>query len=455
MRLSLPSLPWKRPRPDAAPQAITHSGIGGGYLGEVLGQYGIIGAHLPASDIDWGQEAGDPSLNYAVAGCLRFIRDNLAEPELQVQKRVTRKEFEALDEHALLDLLDAPNDDYDGASLLAACGCDYGLTGNAYVIIERDNLGRPKQLWWAPFWTMKPVWPTNGSQFISGYVYRPGGVAAPKLYPKADVIHFRWGLDGRSGGRLGVHRTMPALPAVATLNEGTSYLAALLRNMGIVPFLIATKGTLTPDQKESLKAWWTATFTRDGRGKPGVLDVETMVHQLGLSPEDFALDKTLQRPEHIVCAAFGIHPICAGLTMTTGKSDLDNGGRQEEARKASYHDCLIPMTKRFAAVLTRQLLPEYEPEARRSMRVQFDFSDVEALREDQNALYERNNAAVTAGWMMIAEARERAKLPVEESDRVYLRPGTAVMVKTADEEPEPPEPPAGMPGAPGEDEGDN
>jgi len=433
------------PATHAQPHALTHSGYGGGWS-DSYGGLLIGGGRLPGSDHDWQQEVGEEALNYAVAGCLRWLADNISEPCLVVERRNAEGEWDQEPFHPFLDFMTQPNEEYDGESLLTAAAWDYSITGRGYQLKERDNLGRLRSLWWAPWYTVTPRFPSDGSQFITDYLYRPAGQGRGIAYKKADVVHYRWGLDHQTGGRLGVHRTRPFLPAMAALNEGMVYTPTVLRNMGIVPSVLMVRGKVGQGSKDGLREWFNSLFTRDNRGKPGVLEVEGDgsggtgsvgdIKQLGLSPEQLALDKILDRPEIIVCNAFGIHPGVLYLGASGGKG-FDNGGQLAEARRASYHDCLIPLLKRFALFLTRSVLSEFEIDGPNKVRCRFDFGDVEALQEDQTELYKRNTEGVQGGWLRVSEAREKAKLKVKESDAVYLRKQGVTAVLEADENPEP------------------
>lgn len=411
--MRFPSLPWLRRKASFGAQAVTHPAFGGGGWGggDLLGRAGIVGALFPQSSVNWAEEVGDPSLNWVVAGSLRWIADNLPEPALQVADKGADGKWVPRATHAALDLLAEPNEDYDGDSLLAACAWDYALTGRAFVQKERDNLGRVRELWWRPWWMMRPVWKTKpGSKFIEGYLYSHGQ-GEPTFLSKEDVIHFRWGLDAGTGGRLGVHRTQPVLPAIASLNEGVVYTASVLRNMGIVPWLITSESELDVDARATLRDWFQNLFTRDGRGKPAVLTGgKTDIKQVGLSPQDLALDTILDPPALAVCLAFGIHPGVLHLAGAGGKG-FDNGGQLREARQASYHDCLMPLTKRFGKVLTRQLLGEWERKPASQCALRFDFSEVEALAEDEDALHTRARENFQKGVMTRNEARELLGLP--------------------------------------------
>ena len=281
---------------------IIHPTQGGGGYGPgtaSVERYGCFAGALPGSDTDWVKEVGDPSLNYAVASCLRWIIDNLPEPEVKVERATRKGEWNAEPNHAFLDLLDTPNPFYDGDSLQGALARDYALTGNAYALKERANDGRVIRLWWVPYWMMSPEWPTDGSQFIARYVYRPSPRAEKQYYPVEDVIHFRWGCDPHTAGRIGTHRTQPVFRAIASLNEGATYTHAILKNMGIVPVVMFLKKALDPEGQAAMRRWWRNLFTRDGRGKPGIFPGlgadEITIKELGSTPEKLALDKILVR----------------------------------------------------------------------------------------------------------------------------------------------------------------
>jgi HK97 family phage portal protein len=435
-----------------------YSGVGGSYgYGEGWRSFALYGGVLPGTDTNWWAEVKDPSLNSTVHACLRWIVDNIGEPDPAVFRKQTGTDA-PLSSHPVLDLLDSPNPEYDGDALLAACGVDYALAGDAYILKERNNRGQVTALWWKPYWEMSPRWPGDGSTFISDYLYRPAGRGPGIPYAKEDVIHIRWSLDAASEGRVGRHRTFPILREIALLNEAGSYGAGLLKNSAIPPYMFNPKDPNQPVTEgviELLKAMW-ASLTRDNRGKPLIPSVPLEVQQLGLSPEQMALDKILHRPSLLVCAAFGIHP--AVVNLATDPKGLDNGGQTEQARKQSYHDCLVPMLKRFGREFTRSLLTDFEAGPIRTPRlyVGFDFSKVQALQEDQTSLYTRVNSAVAAGWMQVNEAREKAGLKSIEGGDVFYRPAKVTAVDEPGEEVEPPSLPGGpdaLPSGDGQDDG--
>lgn len=405
---------------------VEHSGIGGQHYGgseNARWATGYLGGMLhPGSDYNWAQEVRDPGANAVVHACLRWIIDNITEPEPVVYRK-TRGAGEPKEDsdHPVLDLLEEPNGEYDGDALLAAMACDYFLVSDTYLLKDRDNLGRVKALWWKPYWEVHPCWPSDGSQFISGYLHKPGGRGAGTRYEKEDVIHIRWGLDPGTGGRVGRHRTWPILRELAGLNEMSTYQAVLPKNLGIVPYVFTPKDVTNaesmPQALQGLRDWWQALTTRDGRGKPVIPSIPMEIHKLGLSPEEMALDKLPRLPTLLVCACFGIHPQV--LSLSTDPKGLDNGGQAAEARKATYHDCLIPACKRIGKGLTRSLLSEFEkgPIRSRRMWIGYSFRNVDALSEDKSLAHQRTREDYKAGVIDRFEARTETGRQARPEDK--------------------------------------
>lgn len=417
------------------------SGGGGwGYRdGAGFGPVGLMGA-LPGTDINWVREVGDPTVNAVVWACLRWITDNLPEPELMVKRRqADGTEVNVATDPAVtrfLELLRYPNPQerkngapvlystaYDREALLAATARSYCSTGNAYWLKDRDNLGRVQGLYWVPHWLIAPAWPSAGGEFISHYIYRPGN-AAEIRYPVKDVIHFRYGLDQHSAGRLGVNRLLPVYREIAALNEGGTWTASLLRNGAVPPVMLTPKEqvTLTEEVLERLKQMWARLTKRDGRGKPLVPSVPMEVQKLGLNPQEMALDKVLHWPSLLVCGALGIHP--AAVFLAPDPKGLDNGGQHEQARKQSYQDCLIPMLKCFARTLTTSLLvPDLGADPK--LYAAWDFSQVSALAEDETEKAARWATLVGARIATRNEARAALGLkPMAGLDEIEEPPGS-------------------------------
>jgi HK97 family phage portal protein len=88
----------------------------------------------------------------------------------------------------------------------------------------------------------------------------------------------------------------------------------------------------------------------------------------------------------------------------------------EEAFRAAWRNNLIPTQTVLAAELTTQLLPDL---GRPNERVEFDYSDVEALQESRNDQVTRAVAAYNAGLVKRSEARQWLGLQSDPDDEQY------------------------------------
>ena len=380
----------------------------GGYTGSPEAMAPAVwGGLLPGARFDYEAAAGNVLRNSAVAICLGWIGDNFPEAELTVERR--RGGLWAVEEaHPLTALLRNPNPEYDGDALWAATAMAYSAFGNAYWLKVRGDGGRGavRELWHLPPEQVQPVWPADGSRFLTGYAYQVNGRTL--ILPREDVVHFRFGFDP-DNPRLGWNRLRAVLREICTDNEAAGMMAALLRNMAVPGLLIAPADRDTeirPADAEELRRQIMSEAGGENRGRPIIGSAAWKVERLGLTPEELVLDRVRQIPEARICGALRLPPMVVGLVVGNEQRTFSN---YAQARRAAYEDCLAPIGRRFASALERQLLPELGDAARE--RVRWDYSRVIALQDDRLELFRQNQIAVAGGWMTVEEARTRVGLP--------------------------------------------
>ncbi len=385
--------------------------IFGGSRGRAAGEWTSLPAGLlPGSDFDYQTAAGDPRHNSVVAICLGWIGDNFPEPRLCVERRrgPDGRTWEPVDDHPLLRLITCPNPEYDSDALWAATAMSYAAFGNAYWFLGRSDGGRGRvtELWHLPTEQLRPLWPEDGSRFLSGYEYRADGRTL-RLRPD-EVLHFRFGFEPGSL-REGWYRLRAVLREVCTDNEAATMMAALLRNMAVPGVLISPADRdleARPDEVELLRRSLLAGFSGENRGRPLIATTAWRVDRLGLTPEELVLDRTRNIPEARICGALRIPPMVVGMVVGREVQTFSN---YAQARRAAYEDCLAPMHRRFARAVERVLLPELGDPGRE--RLSWDYRDVSALQDERTELFQQNQLGVQGGWMTVNEARARVGLP--------------------------------------------
>ena len=400
--------------------------------GETFGRYGSLGT-LPGSTVNYASEVGDPAHNAVVSIGLNWIANQFSEPQFQVTRRRRDGSEEPVAGHPVTRLIERPNTEYDGFTLWAATAKDRKTAGNAYWVKARGagGSGQPLQLWHVPHWEIVPRWPADGSEFITDYLYRPGGRGAGISIARENVIHFRSDLNPYNGGRTARQPLYPLLREIYQDNESAEYEAAITANMGVPGGMLSPKdaeGEIPQDARDSLVSLWADKFTGSGRGAVLVPSHALEYTKIGQSPAELGIADLRDRPEDRICAALGISPMVLGLTSGASQKTYAN---YLEARKAAYDDCILPLLAEFARVLTYQLLPDFSPGP--TERCGWNLDNVKALSEDKTEIYNRVNSAVTAGWMTVDQARRLAGVKTdddayEETCKVFLVPTKATAV---------------------------
>lgn len=362
--------------------------------------------------------AEHPERNSAVTICLGWIADNFPEPVLEVAEPKADGTWNAVPAHPLTQLLDAPNEIDDADGLWAATVMSYCVDGNAYWIKVRTRGGALLALEYVPHWSIRPA-SRDRYRPITHYVYTVDGERI-ELAP-AEVVHFRFGKDP-DNPRLGCSRLKHLLMEIASDHQATLYTAAILHKMGVVGGILTNEDdevTMTPEKAEKIRQHYREMFTGANAGNLMIPTFKARYQETGRSPEEMALDKIRQVPEDRICAALRVPIMVAGLT---GGSAHKTYANYEEARQAAYEDCLMPLQRRMARTLTRFLLPDFERDARRQVRWNYD--GVRVLQADLDALSKRTVEEYKGGLIRLNEAREKVgekALPGPEGEQFYQK----------------------------------
>jgi HK97 family phage portal protein len=381
------------------------------------------------SRIDFEREVGDPLGNSIVAATLGWIARNFPEAPFRVRQYDAEHEPQATQDVGavrMMALLRKPNPFFSGILLWMATILDFWAHGNAVWLKVRGGPGGAiTELWWVPWGMIKPKWPTNGSEYISHYIYKPE--SREIRVEVEDVVHFRFGLDP-DNIRIGRSPLKSIIREVYTDDEAAQFSATLLKNLGVPGLVVSPDddSIIDPEGATSIKRKVQETFGGDKRGEPMVLSAKSKIMVLSFSPQQMNLKDLRRVPEERVSGVTGVPAIVAGLGAGLDRSTFANF---EEARAAGWEENIIPSQDILASQLEVQLLPEFvaNPD---DFLPDFDVSEVRVLQEDQNKLWERAGAALAKGAITLATFNQIVGLPVakDKSDRVYLRPFNVVEV---------------------------
>lgn len=382
---------------------------------------------LPSTKIDFQREAGDLSQSTAIMACIQWITRTFPEAPLQVKAGLGDK-AEVVPDHPLTQLLTLPNPYYSGILLWAATLTSLHVSGNGYWLKVRSARGDVIQLWYEPHFTIGPTWDNAGKEFITGYRISRGG--AWYDIARADVVHFRYGIDPLNT-RLGLSPLASALREVFTDNEGANYSASILRNMG-VPGLVVSPGTPDGviDNPEQLKRDVLAKTTGDRRGEPLVMNLPTKVERIAWNPTEMNVREIRRIPEERIAALIGIPAVVVGLGAGLDRNTYSNA---RESREAAYESCIVPTQRLLAAELDTQLLPDLGDAA--TEHVGFDVTQVRALQEDRDKLVARNVLAYKGGLIRRAEGRRALGLETDANDEIFVEDLVNINARVTEVEP--------------------
>jgi HK97 family phage portal protein len=378
--------------------------------------WGRLRLLLPGTRFDYEREAGDTWTNSIVAIALQWLGDRFPRPILRVSKIARSGDYVPLGRHPLVDLWSRPNPHYTRRTLEKAIGLSLKVDGNAFVWKRRNLRGQVIELWWLPHYAAAPVYPADGSAYLTAWRFQIDGLEYD--LPPEDVIHFRDGIDPRND-RLGLSALKAQLREVCTINEESSYTATILNRCGVPGMVVMPadkeKGRFDPVQARRAAESIDDATRGDRRGSTVGMTGAVDVKILGFSPEQLRLDRLPLSAQARIAAACGTALMSLGLP-DPGKTYSNLG----EANRSSW-GTIVAIQELQAETLRWQLLPEFDDP--HGYTIEYDYSLINELQEDLSQLHARAREDWKAGGITLNEYREAIGLePVDDGDRFF--PGT-------------------------------
>lgn len=226
-------------------------------------------------------------------------------------------------------------------------------------------------------------WRDSAGQLI-GYEYRPNGIAA-KNYRLDEVVvlaNLDWANDYG-----GLSQMQVASLAAGADRATMVQVEAFFKNGALLSGMFTTDQMLQELDVERMTGALRRAYT-------GVKNFfKTFMSWGGLKfipmqpePRNLAMAELKETLREDICAVFGLSP---ALILTNAKYS-----NTVEARKAAYNETIMPECDYLADELNRQLVTRVFGA---DYQLGFDFSEIEALREDQLILYQRAQVALSSG----------------------------------------------------------
>lgn len=336
-------------------------------------------------------------------GTLFSIVDRIASSQSQIQwhlyqryqrthpNRTADQERTEITSHLALDLLRKPNEFHTGEMLIEMGQQHYELTGETWIIIDRDDLMREVPL---GLWVVRPdrIEPVPGQDtFLAGYVYTSvDGEQVPLLLDEVLCVK-RANPEDPYRGLGAVQSVMLELQssrAVAEWNRN------FFRNGAMPGGVIEVDGGLEDHEFQDLVTRWRESHRGVSRAhRVGVLEHGAKFNTTTYSVKDLMVTEMRGMTRDAVMEAFGISRHMLGITDDVNRSNADAG----EYLYAKYVD-------RTRAIRWRGMLNNfYLPMFGDARPLEFDFDspvpeDAEAANAERESKARATKDYVDAGY---------------------------------------------------------
>ncbi len=392
----------------------------GAYLGDSTG-----GSHAYRWTLALGGEP-DMSKPYAqhpwVYACVSAIARSASSVPARLQRETPNGEYETVEQGPLAGLLNRPNPLMSQRKFFRSIATSQQLYGETFLIMLRRVNGR-----------MVPVEAVSGSG-MTAMIEQPeeiwpvrGDLVDAILDPETKLPR-EWALQTRNGMvRYPAHAVVqvaevnpynplrgmgPMQAAYRTASKDfiiDRYDEALLQNGGSPGGVLSVDGPLTDaDQRAIREAWNEAHSRADAHRKTAVLPQGTTYKEVGMTPQAMEHEKLRDWDRQTVLSIFGVPPVILGL-------ETINYATAREQNRIFWDTTIMPYLDFLMDELQFKLISRL-PGMESGLRMDFDISDVSAMREDMDSKVDRALKIYEKGHRTFAEAANLAGWDITEEE---------------------------------------
>ena len=339
--------------------------------------------------------------------------DRRAKSVAQVPWKAYRKqrdgELVEAPDSPLQRLIDRPNPDFGWAEMMEYMSQHIDLAGNSYwSVIRAGNASQPVELW--PLLPQGVKIKAGTQRLIDYYRYQYGGVTRDIQSP--DMVHIK--TANPNDFLFGLPTIQAAGRAVDVDREASMWQLNSMHNRGISDYAIIIDPETTAEQIERLKELHKDKQAGANNARQPFLttrDIKTL-NQTAVEM-DFTASRAKVWAE--ICSAMGVPQPMVGLLEDATLANI------ETARRIFWIDTIVPLLRMIRGQLNSQLAAQFGPE----WAIDYDISDVEALREDYGKKLTEARQLFDMGvpFNTINEKLGLGLEPIEGGDVGYLTAG--------------------------------
>jgi len=298
--------------------------------------------------------------------CVNRRAQSIAQVPWKAYRKLSDGTLAPAPDSPLQRLIDKPNPDFAFAEMMELMSQYIDLAGNNYwSIIRAGNANQPVELW--------PVLPqgvkiqAGKTRLIDLYRYQYGGITRD-IQPE-DMVHVK--TANPNDFLFGMPTIQAAGRAIDVDRESSTWQLGSMQNRGISDYAIIIDPETTPEQMARLRELHKEKQSGAANARAPFFttrDIKTL--NQSATELDFVASRAKVWEE--ICSAMGVPPVMVGIMENATLANI------ETARKIFWIDTMIPVLRMIRSQLNAQLAAQFGPE----WVLEYDISDVEALRED-------------------------------------------------------------------------
>lgn len=249
----------------------------------------------------------DTILSYhAVFSCITLIASDIAKLRMKLVERDNAGIWSEVESPSFSPVLRKPNDWQTRIQFWEHYFLSKLVTGNTYVLKERDNRGVVVKMYVLDPRRVVPMVAEDGTVFYQLQCDNLAGVESDILVPAREIIHDRFNCL--------FHPLVGVSPIYANAVAATQGIriqnnsARFFGNQSQPGGVLTAPGEIGDDTAARLKEYWEANFTGDNAGKIAVLGDDLKYQPLTINAHDSQLIEQLKWTAEVVCSTFHVPP---------------------------------------------------------------------------------------------------------------------------------------------------
>ena len=298
-----------------------------------------------------------------------------------------------IENHDILDRMRRPNPQEGGAAFRMKTMAFYLIGGNSYLTrIGPNPNAPPRELYCLRPDRMK-VLPGNAMEPIRGYQYTVNAIPRKPDFKREEILHLK--MFHPLDDWYGLSPIQVAAKEIDISSMGREWNMKLLQNDCRPPGGIVVDGVLDDEQFKRLEDKFADKMQGyKNAGRPPLLEGGVRWEPWAITPKDMDWLNSDKMNGRKICSVYNVAP------ELIGDSENKTYSNYKEARKALYVEAILPDLDMLEDEFNNWLTPAWGNDR---LFLKYNKDAIEAIKEEQNAVYERQEKAY---WRTINEKRE-------------------------------------------------